>query len=143
MSIAAAVVQITFVPAALAPFTVSTQGSRATADNGAHNFPLDGAHVMRIAVRISVTCEDIRQLDSWSLRRRRTILRDDGHTGLLQLIILFRQSQQVQRTLSFLNMLLCDVKVLDGRVEAAVPHQYLDRSHVNPRFQEMGREAVA
>jgi len=39
-------------------------------------------------------------------------------------------------------MLLRNVKVLDGRIQTAVTHQHLDRSHINSHLQQMRREAV-
>lgn len=54
-----------------------TQGSRATSPNGPHDFALDRPHGMRVAVRLRVTRENVRQFDL-SLRWCRAIVRD-GH----------------------------------------------------------------
>ena len=108
----------------------------------AHDSPARCAGPVRAKVPVRIAGEDIRELNSGLLSRRRVIRRGDRHDALLQLVLGLGQTQQIERALRLFQVFLGNVQVLDRRIQAGVTHQDLNGAQIDSRFEQVCREAV-
>ncbi len=142
MAVTAAVVQVPLVAAALAPLAVASRGGRATWHDRPRHLTLGLRRAVRAKVLVRIAGEDVRELNSGLLSRRRAIRRGDRHDALLQLVLGLRQTQQVERTLRLFQVFFGNVQVLDRRIQAGVTHQDLNGAQVDSRFEQVCCETV-
>ena len=131
-------------PAGIAHVHVATESCGPTARDGVEDSGLLGRNSVRARERLTVSADDVRDLDGRSVDARlahgRVRVREHG---ALADGFLLRGAEQVQWAECLSQVTARDARVTQSRADGSVAEQGLDDTQVGAQFQQVSREAVA
>ena len=134
MAIAARVVDGSTGPTAITTLPVTPESRGATRFDGSQCTKLDRGQRPCPTQFVAVKSNDVRQLRSCSMLRRRPVRYGTGHRSVLRRL---RKIKQIQWRTTFRYVSACEVEVAHRGTDVTVPEKSLDRMKVRPGLEQM------